>query len=367
MNCQRKNFLSIVLVAMLLLMNIVAVKGQEQVGDWEKAVSLYKQGQFKEASVEFQQVLKEYPDHADSWKYLGLAYYQLKDYRGAVPTLQKANELKRKEGKNDPDLIRALGQSFLSEQKYAEALPYLETLTRMQMNVSSNFYLLGVAYANLNRESDAAQAFTKAVTLNPKDSDSWYYVAIQFYRKGQIDQTISALRKGLAATPNNPEMLQLLTESLLRKGSEEVDERKSNTYFDEAIKSGNALISVQPNTDTYDLLGRAYLASKKYTNAELTLSRALESNKTPSAALYFNLGYAHAQNKVWERSAAMLEQANKLNPKDFNTLYYLGYVYENLRKYSDALKTYSRAFEIDGGKNPEIKAAIDRVSQLTRQ
>ncbi|MCI0666169.1 MAG: tetratricopeptide repeat protein, partial [Acidobacteria bacterium] len=51
--------------------------------DWEKAVSLYKQGQFREAITEFQKVLAEYPEHSDSWKFVGLAYYQLKDYQSA--------------------------------------------------------------------------------------------------------------------------------------------------------------------------------------------------------------------------------------------------------------------------------------------
>src|SRR5215813_7472831 len=75
--------------------------------DWEKAVSLYKQGQFREAIVEFRKVLEEYPDHSDSWKFIGLSYYQLKDYKAAIQPLEKALELKRKDNRTDPDLYRA--------------------------------------------------------------------------------------------------------------------------------------------------------------------------------------------------------------------------------------------------------------------
>jgi tetratricopeptide (TPR) repeat protein len=88
--------------------------------DWEKAVSLYKQGQFREAIAEFQKVLAEYPDHPDSWKFVGLAYYQLKDYQAAVSPLEKALALKRAEGRNDSDLVRALGQSHLSIKRWSE-------------------------------------------------------------------------------------------------------------------------------------------------------------------------------------------------------------------------------------------------------
>jgi tetratricopeptide (TPR) repeat protein len=350
--------------ALLLLISSVTWAG---VFDWERAVSLYKQGQFREAIAEFQKVLAEYPDHSDSWKFVGLAYYQLKEYKPAIVPLEKALAFKRKEGRNDPDLIRALGQAHISLKQYEQALPYFETLTRMQMSVASNYYMLGVTYANLNRAEDSAQAFQKAVKLDPKDSDSWYYMGVQYFRNGKLSDAITSLRNGLTATPKNPEILGLLTEALLRQGAAETDERRANALFEEAIRVATILKSVRDDAGSTELLGRAYLAAKKYTNAELTLSRALETQKQPSAALYFNLGFAHAQNKSWARAAEMLALADKLNPGDLNTLYYLGYVYENLRRYQHALDAYSRAYETSGRSNADLKASIDRVSPLVKQ
>src|SRR5215468_3073688 len=86
--------------------------------DWERAVSLYKQGQFREAIAEFRKVLEEAPDHPDRWKFMGLSYYQLKDYKSAIQPLEKALELKRKESRNDPDLYRALGSSYVQLNDY---------------------------------------------------------------------------------------------------------------------------------------------------------------------------------------------------------------------------------------------------------
>jgi tetratricopeptide (TPR) repeat protein len=350
--------------ALLFLMSTAGAAGSF---DWERAVSLYKQGQFREAIAEFQKVLDEYPEHSDSWKFVGLAYYQLKDYKSAIPPLEKALAFKRKEGRNDPDLIRALGQSHISINQYEKALPYLETLARVQMSAAANFYMLGVAYSNLNRAEDAAEAFQKAVKLDPKDSDSWYYLGVQYFRNGKLNDAITSLRNGLAATPKNPEVLGLLAEVLLRQGANETDERKANAMFEEAIRVSTTLRSVQDNAASTELLGRAYLAAKKYTNAEMTLSRALETTKQPSAALYFNLGFAHSQNKSWARAAEMLTQADKLNPNDLNTLYYLGFVYENLRRYPQALDAYTRAYEASGRSNADLKASIDRVSPMAKQ
>ncbi len=358
-----KRFKQIIITLLFLISTGVLAFGS----DWEKAVSLYKQGQFREAIAEFQKVLAEHPEHSDSWKFVGLAYYQLKEYQSAIVPLEKALTLKRKENRNDPDLIRALGQSYLSVKQYEKALPYFETLSRLQMNVASNFYMLGVTLANLNRNEDAAAAFQKAVRLDPKDSDSWYFMGVQYFRNGKLNDAIASLRNGLAASPKNVEMLGLLTEALLRQGANETDEKRANALFDEAVRTAQTLKIARDDAASNELLGRAFLAAKKYTNAELTLSRALESSRQPSAALYFNLGFAHAQNKSWARAAEMLMQADKLNPGDLNTLYYLGYVYENLRRYPQALDAYTKAYEASGRSNSDLKTSIDRVSPLAKQ
>jgi tetratricopeptide (TPR) repeat protein len=360
---------SALLISISVATSSVAISGATPVikFDWERAVSLYKQGQFREAIAEFRKVLDEAPDHSDSWKFIGLSYYQLKEYKSAIQPLEKALELKRKDNRNDPDLYRALGQSHMLLKDYDKALPYFETLVRVQMNVAVNFYLLGVTYANLNRAEAASEAFQKAVKLDPKDADSWYNLGIAHFRAGRLNEAIAALRSGVAADPANAEMLKLLAESLLRQGAEESDEKKASSYYEEATRVATNLKNLREDAGSLELLGRAFLQAKKYTNAEMTLSRALEVSKPPSATLYFNLGLAHAQNKSWTRAAEMLTQADKLNPGDFNTLYYLGYVYENLRRYQQALDAYNRAFEASGRNNADLKASIDRVTPLAKR
>src|SRR2546428_9640389 len=125
---------SALLISISVATSSVAISGVAVPGatpfvkfDWERAVSLYKQGQFREAIAEFRKVLDEAPEHADSWKFIGLSYYQLKDYKSAIQPLEKALELKRKENRNDPDLYRALGQSHMMLKNYDKTLPYFAT------------------------------------------------------------------------------------------------------------------------------------------------------------------------------------------------------------------------------------------------
>ncbi len=337
--------------------------------DWEKAVSLYKQGQFRAAITEFQTVLAEFPEHADSWKFVGLAYYQLKEYDPAVAPLEKALTIKRGEGKQDVDILQALGRIHVALQQYDRALPYFETLSKLQPNVAANFYMLGVIQANLNRAADSDAAFRAALKLDPKDGDTWYYLGVQQFRAGKFTEAANSLRNGLNATPKNTEMMGLLVESLLRLGANETDERKAQPLLDEAIRVATTLKTARPDKEdaaSLELLGRAFLAAKKYTNAEMTLERALAASSHPSATLFFATGFAHAQNHAWVRAAEMLANADRLQPADFNTLYYLGYVFENQRKFAQALDAYNRAFEASGRSNADVKASIDRVAPLVR-
>ena len=354
------------LTAILLVIGFVTTYAQEDVPTWDRAVSLYKQTQYREAITEFKRVLDASPNHADSWKYIGLSHFQLKEYDQALMPLGKALELRQAEGRSNTEVLLALSRCHLQLNRHERALPYLETLTKQQPDSAVNYYLLGFTYANLKRTNEAVQALKTSLKLDSKDADTWYYLGVLQYRAGNVDGAIEALRGGSVAAPDNFEMLKLLSETLVRRGLAEADATKANTFYDEAIKAAVKLKSWRDDAASTELLGRTYLAAKKYTSAELTLSRALTLTKEPSATLYFNLGFAHAQNKAWTRAADMLLQANRLNPADVNTLNYLGFVYENLRKYPQALSTYNQAYEASGRKNAEIKEAIDRVTPMVK-
>ena len=348
----------------LLAVTSLTVPGGEF--DWEKAVSLYKQGQFQAAIVEFQAVVAEFPNHADSWKFIGLAYFQLQDYAKAIEPLEKAISLKQAEGKSDQDLVVALTRARLSLKQYDQALPYLEGIAKTRPEVAANHYMLGVAYASMNRSEDAVAAFEKAVKLAPKDGDSWHYLAIQQLRLNKTNAAIVSLRNGLAATPKSVEMSGLLVEALLREADTEQNEAKKTAMNDEAVRVATSLKTLRDDGLSAELLGRGLLAAKKYMQAEQMLSRAFSMSKEPSAALYYNLGLSQAQIKAWPRAANSFANADRLKPNDLNTLYYLGFVHENLRQFQQALDAYTRAYDISGKTNVDLKASIDRVTPFAK-
>jgi tetratricopeptide (TPR) repeat protein len=350
-------------VILVVLLTGGSASAQSDTASWERAISLYTQNQYRESIVEFKKVIAEFPSHSDSWKYAGLAHFQIKEHEAAIESLTKALELKSSEGQSDIEILPALSRSHLALNHFQAAIPALEILTQKHPEIANNHYLLGFAYANLNKLKEASVELKTAVKLDPKDSGAWYYLGVLSLKSNQLDDAITSFRNGNTADPNNLEILNLLAEALVRKGLKEADVIKANTVFDEAVKIATRLKSLKDDGESAELLGRIYLAAKKYTSAEMTLSRALLLTKEPPATLYFNLGFAHAQNKAWSRAAEMLLKADKLNPANVDTLNYLGFVYENLQKYPQAMDAYTKAFEASGRNNAEIKAAMDRIAE----
>ncbi|MFM8394398.1 MAG: tetratricopeptide repeat protein, partial [Acidobacteriota bacterium] len=236
--------------------------------DWERAISLYKQGRYAESIREFELVLAEHPDHADSSKYIGLAWFQLKEHARAIEPLQRSLELKRREGRNDGELYLALGQSLLILNRFDEALPHLETLARLQPGSATNLYLLGVVYANLNRPEDSLEAMRRSFQLNPRDTDTIQYIANRQLHSGQTREALGLIRQGLSSAPESPELLRLLTEASLRSGAAESDEKAATASFNEAIRAAQRLAGLRQDAATIELLGQAYLAARKYPLAE---------------------------------------------------------------------------------------------------
>ncbi len=338
--------------------------------DWERAVSLYKQGQYRAAIGEFQGVLTEHPTHADSWKFVGLAYLALEAPAEAIPALQRAFELKEQQERIDPSLRRALAEAHLAERGYAQALPHLEWLTGTvatrgpEGERAGDWYLLGLAYAGLERGEEATRALDRALTLDPGNLAALQFLAGRSIREGRPTEAIARLRMGLVTAPKQAELWGLLAEALLRQASEVPDEKARGPLLEEAIRSATTLTSLREEAAAFELLGRAYLAAGRYPQSERALSRSLQGNEQPGANLYFQLGYVLVQLKSWKRAIEMLTQADQLAPQQVPTLSLLGFAYENERRYPLAYETYRRAYLASGETDADLQRSFERLSPL---
>src|SRR2546421_7549545 len=77
-----------ILSALAPLAIIVAFSASALAQEWEHAVSLFNQKQYRPAIREFHAVLKTNPAAWQSWYYIGFGHFQLQSYEDAIDAFQ---------------------------------------------------------------------------------------------------------------------------------------------------------------------------------------------------------------------------------------------------------------------------------------
>jgi len=130
------------------------------------------------------------PDASVLWVELGNAQFCLKKYDDAVTSLKKAIDLDAASKKPNPEVQGGAGNT------------------------------LGESLANLKKVDDAQAAYEAAAKVNPTQAGMYYQnEAIVMSRTGNIDATVAATDKAIAADPNKPLAYYLKGHALVSKAT----------------------------------------------------------------------------------------------------------------------------------------------------
>jgi len=130
------------------------------------------------------------PDASVLWLELGRAQFGLKKNDDAVTSLKKAIELESASKKPNPDIIAAANDT------------------------------LGEVYAGQGKVPDAQAAYEAAAAADPKNAGLHYAnEAIMMDRANQVDATVAAADKAIAADPNKPIPYYLKGKALVSKAT----------------------------------------------------------------------------------------------------------------------------------------------------
>jgi tetratricopeptide (TPR) repeat protein len=315
-----KGILAAVALAVALA-GVAPAAAQSSDADWDSGVSHYKQQHYRQAISDFQKVADASPDFANTYFYIGLSHFRLKEYGKSIVALGRYLELAEKGGgKADPSARAALGRAYLITDDNAKAVTTLTVATQQITDDPTNFYYLGVAYQKLNQNDKAIAAYESALKLNPKEVNT-------------LDQ---------------------LTRLLLAKAIQS----SSTADFQAAITRAEQLRLARDDADTATLLGSAYLGAGDYAKAAVHLAKVVEANPKDGTG-WFNYGLSLSRSKQFPKAETALVKATTLAPDNAAAFAELGYVEESLKKYKEALTAYEKANQLSP--NPQLQEAIDRV------
>jgi tetratricopeptide (TPR) repeat protein len=313
----------IVLATVLLALGVPAA-AQTGDADWDSAVSNYKQQKYRQAISDFQKVADDHPDFANTYYYIGLSHFRIKEYGKAIVALDKYLELAEKGGgKADPAARAALGRAYLITEDLQKAVTTLTIATQQITDDATNFYYLGVAYQKLNQNDKAIAAYESALKLSPKEVNT-------------LDQ-----------------LTRLLLARAIQSGTP--------ADFQAAITRAEQLRLVRDDADTATLLGSAYLGAGDFAKASVHLAKVVEA-KPQDGNGWFNYGLSLSRSKQFPKAETALVKATTLSATNADAFAELGYVEESLKKYKEALAAYEKANALRP--DPQLQEAIDRVKSV---
>lgn len=92
---------------------------------------------------------------------------------------------------------------MLKAGKIAEAVPYLESLTRSAPASAAVIYNLGIAYSELGQYDEAIIRLKRAVQLDPGYGHAWVGIGTAYHRMRKPELALEAFEKAVEADPND--------------------------------------------------------------------------------------------------------------------------------------------------------------------
>jgi tetratricopeptide (TPR) repeat protein len=329
--------------------------------DWDKAVSLFNQRQYRPAIREFHAVLKASPEYYQAWYYIGAAHFQLQGYEDTIDAFNNYVRAGAKDEKAQATGSYFLGMSHYQLKQYEKSIPllarYISLAEKLQQKPEvSARAALGRAYIYTERYAEAIPVLTISTSEIKTDANNYYYIGYAHQKLGHTDQAIAALNKGLAIAPKEPDSLYLLGTIYLGQI------RQNPAAGKQAISTGEKLLAVRDDERTWSLLGQAYLFDQQYAKAAPLLDKYARAH-ADSGPAWYTAGLAYSRSSQWKPAAEALEKSAQLTPTNTATLMELGYVYESDKQYDKALTAYQRAYDASGRKDETARQSIERVKQ----
>lgn len=233
-------------------------------------------------------------------------------------------------------LIYALAQTQLQEEKYQDALATLADWEKQTGKQSADELALKAnAYYRTDQFQQAIDTMKKALSMTDKPADSWTQILMaSYFELNQYDQAAQVVQGQLAKDPTNKKLLTQLA-TIYIQGD------KPQMALDLMAKAKSQGL-VTTNED-YVQLAKLYAAADKPKDAAATMKEGFAKNIiTPSFDSYKLQGDVCTQA---EDDACAIEGYSKAAPsaKDGNIEYQLGYLLFYSNKSKDAIDALNKA------------------------
>ncbi len=302
-----------------------------------RGVALLAQGRNDDAVAAFRKALEVDPKLVRARVGLAVALTSQRKGTEAVAEARKAVA----DDANLAEAHAALGTALLVENPkgWNDAIAEAQDAAFKNPKSAEIQMVVGKIFEADNRFDQAADAYKKALTLDPNFAVGRAALIHATFTKGDLDGALAEALKLAAEAPNSGEAQAQAGEFLLRKG----DFVKAIGYLEKAV------VLLPGSADANYYLGKAYFSTGRVKDSLAPYKRA--SELAPSNLEYRSTyGLVLGMNEKYAEGAAELQKVvSSPGYKDTAGFTNLGYVYRNMTppKVNESIVAYKKALELD--------------------
>ena len=219
----------------------------------DRAMSLFKEGKYKESIDTFHLVLENEPDKADVYNNLAVAYTCVADFEHAETYFIKALEL-------DPQLAQAYINLSDLYYKAGDLASAVGTLQRGSYELQDNLtiaHLLARVYIDDQRWEDAIEELERVLDGEPENYDAFYDLGHVCFELGDYEGAISNFETVTEYRQDSELLFYSLAQAY-----------EANNEIDKAISNYLKSIAVNDKfTLAYKKVGILFMARNDYEDA----------------------------------------------------------------------------------------------------
>ena len=350
----------------------------------------FKAGNFKRCVLIGLELIKEAKrkDQSEISKIIGESYFNLKKYSEAIPFLKN---YKGKKGKwNNTDFYQ-LGYAYYKQNDFESAVNNFNKIIDEQNSISQNaYYHLGECYLNLDKKTEALNAFKSAAEMNfdkkIKEDAALNYAKLSYEEGNPFKSVAQVLQDYLKEYPKSKayeEVNKLVVSSYIHqqdyKGALEFLSKKKSKenitlslevslyrgiklfnqnkikeaipFFEFSSKAEN--IAIQEKAKFW--LAESYYRLNNF-NESLTkfksLRESLTNKKSEFKLIDYNIGYNNFKLKQYKEASVafnlFLKKDSINNSLNDDALVRLGDCYFAIKNYKESIKSYQKVVTKNG-------------------
>jgi tetratricopeptide (TPR) repeat protein len=317
--------------------------------DYERATEEFRAGHYASASALFERAEAASPGTTDALLFEGKALVHIQNFAKAEQVLRTYSKLHR----DSSDALYMLAFVLHRQNQPAESLETYTRAAALTPPTADDLKIVGLNYVLLNDYPDAIRWLEKAVEIDPKNRDAWYYLGRAYYTKARLPEARKAFLAVLDLHPQDSKAennLGLIFETSGQPAAA-IDAYKKAIAWQNNVP--------HPSEQPYVNLGSLLLEQGRVDEALVYLEQAVALAPS-NASCHMKLGMAYRQAGRLEDARHELEQATQLEPENATAHYQLGRLYKEMHLLDRARAEFERTAELQG------RAALPKSSTPDR-